>query len=139
MLPSVIDVVAVKNYRNFVIIRQNQLHPKVPKQSNFCKPRKNHKWKWIDLLIFQPCAVTKLYVQDRFLNIVSIVGILSFLYLYLQYLLSKYRGYFLFRTIRVEYFFVTSLMMLRIKETVGSICDLWDSVPQVKIDGPWKQ
>ena len=33
---------------------------------------------------------------------------------------SKYRGYFLFRTIRVEFFFVTSLMMLRKEETVGT-------------------
>ena len=34
--------------------------------------------------------------------------------------LSQYRWYFLFRTIRVEYSFVTSLMMLRKEETVGT-------------------
>ena len=33
---------------------------------------------------------------------------------------SQYRQYFLFRTIRVEYSFVTSLMMLRKDETVGT-------------------
>ena len=34
--------------------------------------------------------------------------------------LSQYRWYFLFRTIRVEYSFVTSLIMLRKEETVGT-------------------
>ena len=33
---------------------------------------------------------------------------------------SKYRRYFLFRTIGVEYFFVASLMMLSKEETVGT-------------------
>ena len=33
---------------------------------------------------------------------------------------SQYRRYFLFQTIRVEYSFVTSLMMLRKDETVGT-------------------
>ena len=34
--------------------------------------------------------------------------------------LSQYRRYFLFRTIRVEYSFESSLMMLRKDETVGT-------------------
>ena len=34
--------------------------------------------------------------------------------------MSQYRRYFLFRTIQVEYSFVTSLMMLRKDETVGT-------------------
>ena len=34
--------------------------------------------------------------------------------------LSKYRRYFLFQTIQVEYFFVASLMMLSKEETVGT-------------------
>ena len=36
------------------------------------------------------------------------------------YSMSKYCRYFLFRTIRVKYFFVTSLMMLLKEETVGT-------------------
>ena len=39
---------------------------------------------------------------------------------FLTSILSKYCQYFLFRTIRVEYFFVASLMMLSKEETVGT-------------------
>ena len=55
---------------------------------------------------------------------------------------SKYRRYFLFRTIRVEYFFVASLMMLSKEETVGthatdgiaSLRSRWTGPENSKID-----
>ena len=51
--------------------------------------------------------------------------------------MSQYRRYFLFRTIQVEYSFVTSLVRLRKDETVGTyatsgIASKWTALETVK-------
>ena len=65
------------------------------------------------------------------------VGCWAAFYLRPGFDLSKYCGCFLFRTIRVN--IVRNITNdAKNRGNRWSICNLWNSVPQVKMDGPWK-